>query len=125
MALPAVMLHDAAVAGFVVLGGLSFRAWLRSRTRANATVAAAFGSLGLLAIAWFAGDLTDYGNRVVSELSVVVFLASGYGLSAMRHALVPASGRVRRATIGAMAAVATLHAATGPPLGLHPRYSVL
>src|SRR5439155_27359693 len=60
-----------------------------------------------------------------SEFSVVVSSASGYGLGAIRHALVPVSGRVRRATIGAMAAVAMLHAATSPPLGLHPRYSVL
>src|SRR5438552_16322885 len=103
MAIPGVLLHDAAVAGFVALGVVSFRVWLRARTRANAAVATAFGSLGLLAIAWLAGDITDYGNRAVSELSVVAFLASGYGPSAIRNARVPLSGRVRRTPALAMA----------------------
>ena len=123
MSFPREALHVAAIAGFIALGVTAIRAWVRAPTRANAAVAAALGSLGALALGWFINDVTNFGNRIVSDLSVAAFLASGYGVSAIRNAFVPFKPPTRIALITATIAAGVLHAVSRPSLGLHPHYS--
>jgi PAS domain S-box-containing protein len=118
-------LHDGAIAGFILLGGVSIRDWVRFRDRAHAAVAMAFGSLGILGFSWLANDATDYESRAFNVIAVIAFMASGYGLLAIRAALVPVRPSTRRSVAAAMALVAFLYVVVlRPPLGLHVRYSI-
>jgi len=118
-------LHEAAIAGFVVLGALSVRDWLRFRDRSHAAVATAFGSLGILALSWLANDITRYESRALNVVATIAFMASGYGLLAIRDALVPVRASTRRYLVAAMVFVAFVFVVVlRPPLGLHVRYSL-
>jgi PAS domain S-box-containing protein len=117
-------LHEAAILGFIVLGGLTVRDWIRFRDRSHAALATSFGSLGILAVSWLANDITRYENRAFNIIAVIAFLASGYGLLSVRDALVPVRPSTRRFVLGALVFVGFLYVAVlRPPLGLHVRYS--
>jgi PAS domain S-box-containing protein len=118
------VLHTAAIVGFILLGGLSVHDWIRFRDRSHAAVATTFGSLGVLALSWLANDITRYESRSLNVVSVMAFLASGYGLLAIRDALVPVRPRTRRYVLAAMVLVGSVYVLLRPPLGLHARYSV-
>jgi PAS domain S-box-containing protein len=118
------VLHDAAIGGFILLGSLSVRDWIRYRDRSHAAIATAFGALGILALSWLANDITQYQNRTLNILAVAAFLGSGYGLLSIRDALVPIPPSTRRKAVATVVSVGLLYVAVRPPLGLRVHYSL-
>jgi PAS domain S-box-containing protein len=125
MSLGVRVLQELVVAGFVLLGVVAVRDWARFRGRSPRAQALAFGSLGVLALTWLANDLSGFTSRTLSEIAVVAFAASGYGLLSIRHALVPLDPSSLRLARAATIAAIGFHAIVSPPLGLRVRYSVL
>lgn len=99
---------------FALLGLITFRRWLRLRSRHHAALAVAIGSLGLLSILGRISPLVGY-PRMLSNVSLLAFAASGWGLLQFRHTLVPVSMRMRLFTVGALAGSGALTAAARLP----------
>src|ERR1700704_2073502 len=94
---------------FLSLGVLTLRDYLRHRERSRGYLALA---IGLLAITNIIGEfqaLTGNGLGVAGQdLSVVIFLASGYALLLFRGSFIRLSARMRWAALSAVALVGAL-----------------
>ena len=86
-------------AGFALVALAAFRRWRRQGGRATAVIAAAIGLLAIVSVVGRISEVTDYRYRILSDLSLVGFLASGYLLLQFRHEFLPLRTSVR---IGAL-----------------------
>lgn len=90
-------------AGFVLVSLAALRRWFRQGGRAMAVIAAAVGLLGVVSILGRLGEVTDYRYRLMYDVSLVGFLASGYLLLQFRHEFLPIRFPIRIAALVAAA----------------------
>lgn len=96
-------LQLATEAAFVLLTIASIIGWGRHRDTRDGHLAIAFGSLtALILLAASAGHAGAY-NQLLTDLTVVVFLLSGYALLMFRDSLIPLGPARRWITIGIVA----------------------
>ena len=101
------MLQRATEAAFVLLTLAAVIDWNLHRDTRSGHLALAFGSLtALILIAPLLGHAGAY-NSVVTDVTLVIFLLSGYELLMFRNAIIPLGG-ARRWVLGAIVAVAAL-----------------
>jgi signal transduction histidine kinase len=84
---------------FLALGVFTVVDWLRHRERSRGYLALALGTLGLTSVAGQLNALTGYRLAFVGELTLVLFMVSGYSLLLFRDSFIPLSRRLR---IGAL-----------------------
>lgn len=107
MANALVALQWATEAAFVLLTLAAVIDWARHRDTRSGHLAVAFGSLtAVILLAPLSGHARSF-NPLVTDVSLVVFLLSGYALLMFRDALIPL-GRPRAWVTGAIVAVAIL-----------------
>ena len=88
---------------FLALGVFTVVDWLRHRERSRGYLALALATLGLTSVLGQLNALTGYRVPAVSELTLVVFMASGYALLLFRDSFIRLSRRLR---LGALVLVA-------------------
>jgi signal transduction histidine kinase len=94
---------------FVLLGLLTLRDYLQHRERSRGVIAMAIGCLGLVSLLGQVQRLTGYAlGQLGQDLSLVIFLASGYALLMFRSSLIRLGRRAQWIALGAVAAVAVL-----------------
>jgi signal transduction histidine kinase len=108
--------------GFVALGLLTLRDWLRHRSRRRGLLALA---IGLIAVTSVLGQLDTFsGSRfttVLSPLTLVIFMASAIALLLFRGTFLPLSPVAIWIAVAASAAsVVFLEVVRTPPPGVHP-----
>jgi signal transduction histidine kinase len=84
---------------FLALGVFTVVDWLRHRERSRAYLALALGTLGLTSVAGQVNALTGFRLPLIGELTLVLFMVSGYSLLLFRDSFIPLSRRLR---IGAL-----------------------
>jgi signal transduction histidine kinase len=109
-------------AGFILLAVATVYEWYRRRSRAQAMLAYALGSLALVAGLGRLQSLIGQ-STLLSVVSIVGFLASGYFVLLFRDTFVPLSQSMRRAALGLLlvasvfgVALVTVLAGAKPPL---------
>ncbi len=80
---------------FLALGVFTVVAWLRHRERSRGYLALALATLGLTSVLGQVNALTGYRVPAVGELTLVLFMASGYSLLLFRDSFIPLSRRLR------------------------------
>jgi len=100
-------LSYADAAGFALIGILAVVTWLRRRGRTRACLAAAFGLLGAVSAL---GQLSSViaAPVVVSTVSLICFMGSGYALVELRHTLLPLARRARLAVVTLLCVITVL-----------------
>ncbi len=88
---------------FLALGVFTVVDWLRHRERSRGYLALALATLGLTSVLGQLNALTGYRVPAVSELTLVLFMASGYALLLFRDSFIRLSRRLR---LGALVLVA-------------------
>jgi signal transduction histidine kinase len=105
-------LQLATEAAFVLLTLAAVIDWTRHRDVRSGHLALAFGSLtALILLAPAVGHFAPY-NQAVTDVTIVIFLASGYALLMFRDALIPL-GAARRWVTAGIAAVAVMAVLAG------------
>src|SRR5947199_3113623 len=99
---------------FVLLGLLTLRDFLRHRERSRGLLALAIGLLGVVSIATFVQGLAGPLGVWVTDLEIVVFLASGYALLLFRGTFIPIRPVTRWVVLAALLAVATAYIVVYP-----------
>src|SRR6266550_3497167 len=89
---------------FLALGVFTVVDWMRHRERSRGYLALALGTLGLTSVLGQLNALTGYRVPAVSELTLVLFMASGYSLLLFRDSFIPLSRRLR---VGALVLTVT------------------
>jgi signal transduction histidine kinase len=84
---------------FLALGVFTVVDWLRHRERSRGYLALALGTLGLTSAAGQVNALTGYRLPLVGELTLVLFMLSGYALLLFRDSFIPLSRRLRFAAL--------------------------
>lgn len=97
--------------GFVALGAATVFQWYRRRGRAQAMLAWALGLLAVVAALGRLQALTGQ-SAVLSIVSLVAFLASGYFVLMFRDAFLPLRPTVRRLATGLLIATSALAVAS-------------
>ncbi len=96
-----------AVAGlFLLLSAITYRKWRTLRERTWLLFSFSVAMLGSIAGLARLAELTEFRYSIFNDLSVLAFLASGFGLLLVRHELLPLSRRVVRAAFVAVCAAA-------------------
>lgn len=97
----------AVTAAFVLLGVLTFRAWLANQhDRSRGFLALALGLLGSVALLSRLGSLTDgWPARALGDLTVACLLASGLAVLLFRDSFIPLKARTRWIAFAGVAAV--------------------
>ncbi|MEA2636752.1 MAG: hypothetical protein QOH92_3519 [Chloroflexota bacterium] len=86
---------------FLALGVFTVLDWLRHREQSRGYLALAFGTLGLTSALGQVNTLTGYrGGAALEDLTLLLFMTSGYALLLFRDSFIPLSRRIR---IGALA----------------------
>ncbi len=80
---------------FLALGVFTIVDWLRHRERSRGYLALALATLGLTSVLGQVNALTGYRVPAVGELTLVLFMASGYSLLLFRDSFIPLSRRLR------------------------------
>ncbi len=93
------VLQYAVAAGFALVSIGAFARWRSRAGRAMLLIALAVGLLALISIVGRVGELTDYRYRVLFDISLVGFLASGYLLLRFRHEFLPIPLPIRLAVL--------------------------
>lgn len=89
---------------FAVLGVGAVRSWLRHRDIHRAGLAVAVGALGMMAVVGRIAPVLHYPHYL-NEISLVLFLLSGWGLVRFRHSVIPYSPTaIRLVNVGLVAA---------------------
>ncbi len=97
------VLTPAVSLAFLLLGVLTLRDYLRRRERSRGLLALAIGLLAVTNILGEAQTLTRNGlGAAGQDLSVVVFLASGYAMLLFRGSFIRLSRRAQRSALGAV-----------------------
>jgi hypothetical protein len=99
-------LSYAVVVVFVLLGVAAFLDWVRHRDAAHAYLALAFGSLGFVALLSRLELLAPGGGAVLTIVTVLVFLESGYALLLLRSEFMPLSRSAHRVIVALLVAAA-------------------
>lgn len=115
------VLQWATQAGFVFLFVATVIDWTRRRDTRNGHLALAFGSLTALILIAPALGRAGSLNQVVTDVTLVVFLLSGYALLMFRDAFIPLGQMRRRAITAAIVGVAALAFLAQLPANLEQR----
>ena len=119
-----VWLQWATEAAFVLLTLAAVTDWTRHRDIRSGHLALAFGSLtAVILLAPVAGHLGSF-NQLLTDVTLVVFLLSGYALLMFRDALIPL-GRARGWVTGVIVVVAVLAFVVQLPADLQQRLTPL
>jgi signal transduction histidine kinase len=90
---------------FVLLGLLTLRDYLRHRERSRAFLAMAIGFLGIVSLLGQVQTLTGYSlGQVGQDISLAIFMASGYALLLFRSSFIPLGARAQWITLGIVVA---------------------
>jgi signal transduction histidine kinase len=82
--------------GFLALGIFTVAEWLRDRERSRGYLALALGSLGLTSVLGQLNTFTNYaGGAFISDLSLVLFMLSGYALLLFRDSFIPLARQIQ------------------------------
>lgn len=123
MAMTALRVVQAIVSlSFLALGLYTVVEWVRHRERSRGYLALALGTLGLTSVLGQVNTLSGYRAGIsLQDLTLVLFMASGYALLLFRDTMIPLSRRIR---LGALLLVvlstAFALAASIPPGQTHP-----
>jgi signal transduction histidine kinase len=111
---------------FFALGLFTVLEWLRHRERSRGYLALALGTLGLTSILGQLNQLTGYlQDPLLTDVSVVLLMASGYALLLFRDSFIPLNPRIRITALTASAGAAGLALAVGLPSSPAHRTSAL
>ena len=111
---------------FLALGLFTVVEWLRHRERSHGSLALALGTLGMASILGQVNRLTGYaGDLLVTDVSVVLLMTSGYALLLFRDSFIPLDPRIRITALTASAGAAGLALAVGLPTSPAHRPSTL
>ena len=100
------ILENLTAVGFGLVALSAIRSWWLNRDGVRGTLAAALGLLAVTTIIGRLGVATDYRYRILSDISLVAFMASGYLMLEFRHRFLPLRRGWRAAAlIASMAAV--------------------
>ena len=81
---------------FLALGLYTVVEWARHRERSRGYLALAFGTLGLTSVLGQLNTLTNYrGGAILEDVTLALFMISGYALLLFRDSFVPLSRRIR------------------------------
>jgi signal transduction histidine kinase len=119
-----VALQWATEGAFLLLTVATAIDWIRHRDTRSGHLALAFGSLTALILLAPAVGRAGSLNQLVTDLTLVVFLVSGYALLMFRDTLIPL-GPARRLVTAAIVAVATLAIFAQLPSDTQPRLGPL
>jgi signal transduction histidine kinase len=101
---------------FLALGLFTVLDWLRHREPSRGYLALALGTLGLTSVLGQIGALTDYAlGPVLGDLSLVLFMVSGYALLLFRDTFIPLSRPIRVGAAVACAAALVAYLVVGYP----------
>lgn len=119
------LLNWAVTAGFVALAIVSVRQWFKSRERVTGYLAAAMTLFGAVVLVSRISDFTSGSDRLLSHISLFLFLGSGYFLLLFRHGFIPLP-RVLSVGVGvAMLVAAAVNLIVLPPIGPAPEYTLV
>lgn len=107
-------LHWLTTAAYAAVGTLAVVLWTRRRDRQHAALALAIAGLGSVSVLGRMGPLLGY-PRWAADLSIVGFLASGWGLLLFRHTVVAIPPRIRRSALVALVVVGAVTIAIRTP----------
>jgi signal transduction histidine kinase len=120
------VLQAATAAGFVAIGALALKDWLRRRDPGRGYLALAVGCLGMVsAMGRLTPELPPSLRWAFGDLSLAIFLMSGLALLLFRDTVIPLGGRVKTAAVAITGVVAVAAAAVQLPSGTSPQYSPL
>ena len=119
-----VVLQWTNAAAFSAVGLVAIRAWWRRRDAQHAALALAVGGLGIVSALGRAAPALGY-PRWLSDVSMIAFLASGWGLLQFRHSVMPLSVRARRVALTAILASGVAVMAARLPTEPHSELSAL
>jgi signal transduction histidine kinase len=80
---------------FLALGVFTVVDWIRHRERSRGYLALALGTLGVTSVLGQVNALNGYRVPAVGELTLVLFMGSGYSLLLFRDTFIPLSRRLR------------------------------
>ena len=106
--------------GFVLLGAGNVVAFRRAADRRHLHLALALGPLGLITLLGRLDEATRFRLPGIADATVLLFLASAYGLLEFRHDFLRYSARIRRALHSTLAGTAVLALAVRFPRGDQP-----
>ena len=113
----------AVTAGFLALAIVSVRGWFKSRERVAGYLALAMSFFGAVVLVSRINDYTSVYDRLLSDVSLFLFLASGLFMLLFRHGFVPLPRAVRIGVLGLMLVAAAANLIVRPPTGTAPEYS--
>ena len=116
-------LQYATSVAFFGLGLLALWDWVRGRDRSRAYLALAIGLLGLVSLVGQVSAVTGYRATWLTDVSLVGFLLSGYGLVLFRHTYLPLSKGALRAVAALVIWVGIADMVAGPPSSGGAHYS--
>jgi signal transduction histidine kinase len=120
------VLQAATAAGFVAIGALAFKDWLRRRDPGRGYLALAIGCLGIVsAMGRLTPEIPSALRPAFSDLSLAIFMMSGLALLLFRDTVIPLGRRVKTAAVAITAVVAVAAAAAQLPSGTSPQYTPL
>ncbi|MHB8572070.1 MAG: ATP-binding response regulator [Candidatus Dormibacteria bacterium] len=109
---------------FVGVSLLIVAQFARRRTLQRGYLALAVGALGLTAVVGaVTARLAEPWVRIGSDISVVLFLLSGFGLLLFRHTFIPLSRRALRTSIGIFVVTCVVALVAQLPTGQNPTYT--
>ncbi len=120
------VLQAATAAGFVAIGALALKDWLRRRDPGRGYLALAVGCLGIVsAMGRLTPEIPSALRWAFSALSLVIFLMSGLALLLFRDTVIPLGRRLKTAAVVSTGVVALAAAAAHLPSGTSPHYTPL
>ncbi|TMD39105.1 MAG: HAMP domain-containing histidine kinase [Chloroflexi bacterium] len=111
---------------FLALGVFTVADWLRHRERSRGYLALALGTLGLTSVLGQVNTLTnDALGVVISDLSLILFMVSGYALLLFRDSFIPLSREIRVGAAIACVVSLVAYLAVGYPASPQARPTAL
>jgi signal transduction histidine kinase len=111
--------------GFAVLAIRTILTWVHEPDRRHANLALALGSLAVLILIAPVLGGAGPGGQAVTDVGILLFLVSGFGLLMFRDSFVPFRPSVRRSIIGAIVVVGLLGVVVTLPANPEAPHSVL
>jgi signal transduction histidine kinase len=94
---------------FLALGVFTVVDWLRHREQSRGYLALGFGTLGLTSALGQVNVLTGYrSGKVLEDITLLLFMTSGYALLLFRDTFIPLSRRIRLGALAVTAAATAL-----------------
>ena len=119
------LLQLAIEVAFAILALRTVASWMRQPDRRHGNLAIALGSLALLLLLGPALGGTGPTAQVLTDIAVVLFLVSGYGLLMFRESFVPFRTSTTRLLTLAIVVIGLLGIALGLPADLESTHSPL